>query len=308
MSDHPPLTHPLHVPPMHAGAVRLAVVIPAKDEADRIGATIAAARSVPGVDVVVVVDDGSADRTAAAARDAGAQVTSHRSSQGKAAALHTGVRALDRSGCDEHLLVFLDADLGATAVHATELIEPVVAGRAACSIAVLPPVAGAGGHGFVLRLARDGIKQATGVEMVAPLSGQRCLTRSAFAAAEPLAPGWGIEVGMTIDVLRAGMVVEEVPVPFAHRITGRDLAAQLHRAKQWRDVARALAARRVLPSRAAVPPLPDQVSAALGQAGSVAGSVAGRLRPAVGPLLGRANKAVGQARARLRRPGRGSSR
>ena len=52
----------------------LAVVIPALNEADRIGATVTAAAGIAGVDVVVVVDDGSGDDTAAAAEAAGASV------------------------------------------------------------------------------------------------------------------------------------------------------------------------------------------------------------------------------------------
>ncbi len=48
---------------------------------------------------------------------------------------------------------------------------------------------------------------------------------------------------MTIDVLRAGLKVEEIEIDLRHRATGTDLAGQLHRAKQLRDVTRALAAR-----------------------------------------------------------------
>ena len=62
-------------------------------------------------------------------------------------------------------------------------------------------------------------------------------------SASPLAAGWGMEVGMTIDVLRAGLTVEEIDVDLAHRATGTDLAGQLHRASQLKDVTRALAAR-----------------------------------------------------------------
>jgi glycosyltransferase involved in cell wall biosynthesis len=249
-----PLIHPLSVPPPMRGAVRLAAIVPALDEEQRIGATIEAVRSVPGIDLVVVVDDGSADRTAAVARAAGAMVAAHPSTRGKGAAMATGVRMLRHSGVDNHLLVFLDADLGESAVHADQLIAPVVSGAAAMSIAVLPRASGdVGGHGFVLALARDGIRRGTGREMTAPLSGQRCLTSAAFAAAEPLATGWGVEVGLTIDVLRAGMDVVEVDVPFGHRVTGHDLGSQLHRARQWRDVARALAARKIRPGTASLP-------------------------------------------------------
>ena len=69
---------------------RVAVVIPAKDEAERIAATVTAAASIPGVDLVVVVDDGSADTTQHLARDAGAVVVRHQRNRGKAAAMETG--------------------------------------------------------------------------------------------------------------------------------------------------------------------------------------------------------------------------
>lgn len=262
-----PLVHPLSVSAHARGAVRIAAVIPARDEEARIGATIAAARSVDGIDLVVVVDDGSQDRTAAVARSAGAMVAAHPSSRGKGAAMATGVRTLRHAGVDNYLLLFLDADLGESAAHAGALVAPVVSGRAAMSIAVLPRATGdVGGHGFVLALASDGIRRATGREMTAPLSGQRCLTPAAFLAAEPLATGWGVEVGLTIDVLRAGMDVVEVEVPFGHRVTGHDVGAQLHRARQWRDVGRALAARRVRPGMAALPgPVRGMVTDAVGK-------------------------------------------
>lgn len=53
---------------------------------------------------------------------------------------------------------------------------------------------------------------------------------------------------MTIDILRAGLRVEEVEIDLRHRATGKDLAGQLHRAKQLKDVTRALAARGLVQS------------------------------------------------------------
>ena len=116
------------------------------------------------------------------------------------------------------------------------------------TIAVLPrQLTAGGGHGFVVSLARRGIVRATGWQPTQPLSGMRCLTREAFAAALPLAHGWGVEVGLTIDLLRSGFRVTEVPCALQHRVTGTDWHAQLHRARQYRDVARALAMRRLRP-------------------------------------------------------------
>src|SRR3984957_19955303 len=117
-----------------------AVVIPAYNEADRVGATVSAARALPGVEVVVVVDDGSRDGTAAVARQAGARTLRYSRNHGKAMAMMVGAREvaeLDRrrpAGGPRHLL-FLDADPGATAGCAGPLIGPVAAGGADMAVA-----------------------------------------------------------------------------------------------------------------------------------------------------------------------------
>ncbi len=235
----------------------LAVVIPARNESDRIGATVKAAAGLPGVDIVVVVDDGSADGTATEAQNAGASVMRHARNRGKAAAMETGAEAvrLLEAGQDRaspHHLLFLDGDLAETASEAAPLAGPVRAGQADMTIAVFSNRVKQGGHGFVVALSGTGIMRATGWRPAQPLNGQRCLTRPAFEAAMPLAPGWGAETGLTIDLLRQGMRVVEVEVPLEHRATGRDWRSQLHRARQFADVARALASRQ--PAARAVGP------------------------------------------------------
>jgi hypothetical protein len=227
----------------------LAVVIPARNESDRIGATVKAAAQIAGVDIVVVVDDGSCDGTGAEAAVAGAAVVRHSRTKGKAAALEAGAESIrlietERSVAEPHHLLFLDADLGETAAHAGPLAEPVIAGRADMTIAVFAARVRRGGHGLVIGLSGAGIERATGWRPAEPLNGQRCLTRAAFEAARPLAPGWGAETGLTIDLLRKGMRIEEVQVPLAHRATGTDFHSQVHRARQLAGVARALVARR----------------------------------------------------------------
>jgi glycosyltransferase involved in cell wall biosynthesis len=225
------------------------VVIPARNEADRIQATVTSAAGIAGVALVIVVDDGSTDGTAAVARGAGAVVTRHARNKGKGAAMETGaeaVRVLDQSeyrNRPRHLL-FLDADLADTAALAGPLADPVLAGTADMTIAVFSTTVKLGGHGLVVGLSGAGIQRATGWRPAQPLNGQRCLTRAAFEAARPLARGWGAETGLTIDLLRQGLRVTEVEVELAHRATGTGLRAQLHRAHQLTDVARALAVRR----------------------------------------------------------------
>ena len=227
---------------------RVAVVIPAKDEQERVAATVEAALAIEGVDLVVVVDDGSTDRTQHLAREAGASVVRHVRNRGKAAAMQTGaatVHARDRAdGVPPRALLFIDADLAGTAAGTAPLTVPVLAGEADMTIAILPAQsAPGGGRGLVVDLSRRGIQQATGWTPTQPLSGMRCLTREAYEAALPLAAGWGVETALTIDLLAAGLRVQEVPCDLQHRVSGRDLRGQLHRAAQYRDVARALAAR-----------------------------------------------------------------
>ena len=243
----------------------VAVVIPARNEADRIAATVKGAAGLPGVDIVVVVDDGSRDGTAALAQGAGAHVMRHSRNRGKAAAMETGAEAVlliearSKAAASEaadsqpagpeaagprHLL-FLDADLAQTAGEAAPLIEPVRAGRADMTIAVFSDRVRQGGHGFVVGLSGSGIMRAAGWRPAQPLNGQRCLTRAAFEAARPLAAGFGVETGLTIDLLRRGLRITEVEVPLAHRATGTDWRSQVHRARQFADVARALAVRQL---------------------------------------------------------------
>ncbi|HEX4790373.1 MAG TPA: glycosyltransferase [Actinospica sp.] len=230
-----------------------AVVISAYGEAERIGETVDGALALTGVDLVVVVDDGSRDEgaTSRIAKEHGAIVVRHPRNRGKGAAMETGAAAVAaieaREGrADARFLLFLDADLRGSAAAAAPLIAPIRDGQAGMTIAILPPQETAGGgHGFVVRLATGGIRRAVGFSATQPLSGQRCLTREAFETALPLAHGFGVEVGLTIDVLRAGIRVFEVEADFQHRVTGTDLAAQLHRGRQYRDVALALAVRSV---------------------------------------------------------------
>lgn len=231
----------------------VAVIIPAKDEAERIAATVASALTIPGADLVLVVDDGSTDDTGARAREAGAQVVTHSTNRGKAQAMMTGSYAVRNREISQlapgarprhRALLFIDGDLEDTAAATAPLAQPILAGEADATIAILPAQKRkGGGFGFVVGLAKRGIERLSGFRATQPLSGMRCMTREAFDATQPFAAGWGVETGMTIDLVWAGMRVREVECDLQHRVTGRDLKAQLHRAAQYRDVARALAAR-----------------------------------------------------------------
>lgn len=228
------------------------MIIPAKNEDEHIAATVQSVTGLAGVATVIVTDDGSTDDTGNHAGAAGAVVVRHERSRGKAAAIESGVNALgvleQRDGRPEaDVLLLLDADLADTAANAEALIAPVCDRHAALAIGVSAdqssPAGTAAGTGIVLSTARRGIAELCGFDASTPLSGQRCLTRRAFELASPMASGFGMEVGMTIDIVRAGLSVVEVGVDLPDHATDTDLSGQLHRARQLRDVTRALTAR-----------------------------------------------------------------
>ncbi|MDO5700808.1 MAG: glycosyltransferase [Bowdeniella nasicola] len=238
-------------------ARRIAAIIPAKNESATIAATIRAARAIHRVDLVIVVDDGSEDDTQHIARAAGAAVVRHAVNRGKASAMETGASVVAMRDIDnrpQRHLLFLDADLGESAVECHALVSPVLAGEVDMTIAALPPQVGAAGRGLVVGKSRKAIERFTGWQPVQPLSGQRCLNRDAYDAATPLSRGWGVETGMTIDVLRAGLTVQEIPCDLRHRATGTSFKAQRHRAAQYRDVTLAVAKRRLQTS-----PIPSEI-------------------------------------------------
>jgi glycosyltransferase involved in cell wall biosynthesis len=216
------------------GAPRVLAVIPARNEGGRAAHTVRAARGIPGVDEVVVVADGSGDGTASEARGAGARVLVAARRVGKGGALQS---AVDRS-VPADIYLFLDGDLGESAGRGVVLLEEVAGGRADLAIGVLPREPRHGGFRLVKRFAGAVIRRLSGFRPEEPLSGQRALTREVLDAVRPLAPGFAVEVAMTIDAVRAGFRVVEVPVDMRHNPTGRDVAGFVHRARQGAAVVR----------------------------------------------------------------------
>jgi hypothetical protein len=216
---------------------RVVAIVAAADEADRVDAT---ERALTGlVDEVVVVDDGSSDGTASAALVAGATVLRASRRRGKGRAVE---EALERIRAAD-VWLFADADLAASAGRLGPVLRAVTDGRADVAIARFPKLAG-GGFGLVKRTAAWWIERLSGFRPAEPLSGQRAVSAAALAAVRPLARGFGLETGMTIDAVRAGLRVIEIPIDgLSHRPTGRGARGFTHRARQGVDIVAAAAAR-----------------------------------------------------------------
>jgi glycosyltransferase involved in cell wall biosynthesis len=245
-------------------ALATAVIVTAHNEADRLPATLAAlAAAFPGARVLVA-DDGSTDGGADVASAHGAEVVRSERNQGKggtatlaaqrllasapfapgSAASSRSAAPSDASGSDGPPVVLLcDGDLATSADVLGLLVEEVRSGRADLAVAAFERRVG-GGFGLALGFARWAIRRRCGYEAGAPISGQRALRAEVLAAVVPFAPRFGMEVGMTIDAVRAGFRVREVELPLAHRATGKTLRGFLHRGRQLADIVVAWWARR----------------------------------------------------------------
>jgi glycosyltransferase involved in cell wall biosynthesis len=230
------------------------VVVAAYNEADRISRTLAALElAFPGAPLWVA-DDGSTDGTVRIAAQAGARVIRNERVIGKGGAVTVAAQealafALASSGEQPYkegeLSVFLlcDGDLGESAGELGALVEVVASGEADLAVAAFARRLG-GGFGLALAFARWAIRARCGLDATAPISGQRALSAAALHDVLPLAHGYGMEVGMTIDAVRAGHRLVEVELDLSHRTSGRTLAGFAHRARQLVDFVRAYLARR----------------------------------------------------------------
>ena len=220
-------------------------MISARDEAATLAETLDALRHVRGLSRILVVDDGSKDATAGIARRLGAEVlcaSPPGKNRGKGHALRAGLVLASEQSPDAFLLA--DADLGSSAARLARLLGALDEHHPAV-VAAFPP-ATKGGFGLVKSFSRRAILQRTGYAPSEPLSGQRALLPSALQALNKgIAPGFGAEVGMTLDLLSAGIKPLELQLTLKHRSTGRNLSGFAHRARQGLDVARALRGARI---------------------------------------------------------------
>lgn len=224
-------------------APALAVIVAARNEADRIGETLAALRgALPGA-ALWVADDASTDGTAEAAMAAGAQVVSRGRPHGKGANVSAAAEAALSAEPVPDLVLLCDGDLGASAAQLVPLVGAVERGECDLAVAAFSRRVG-GGFGVALGFARWAIHRRCGIETSAPISGQRALRTDALHTVLPFARGYGMEVGMTIDAVRAGYSLREYELDLSHRATGRSLSGFLHRVRQLADFARVYLSRR----------------------------------------------------------------
>ena len=202
---------------------RVIVIVPALNEQETVAAVIAEIGRDLGADVLVV-DDGSSDRTAAVARRAGASVVRHPFNLGVGAALRTGFRYAEARGYS--IAMQIDADGQHDPLEAAKLLDAV---RSGTDIVVGSRFAsGSGtyrvtfGRRVSMKLLSAVLSRRIGRPITDTTSGYRAFSRTAielFATQYPSA-----YLSDTVESLLIahynGLAIDEVPVSMHERMGG----------------------------------------------------------------------------------------
>jgi len=197
----------------------VSVVIPALNEEEPIAGVVRECLETAVPDEVIVVDNGSSDRTAERAREAGARVVTAPRGYGRACA--AGVRAIS-SECE--IIVFLDGDGSDAPAFMSPLVEPIAHGT----------------HDFVIGSRTRGQRERGSMNFQQICAGRvaglvlrvlygvrytdmcpfRAIRRDAFAELNMREETYGWNLEMQMKAARAGLRILEIPVNHRRRAGG----------------------------------------------------------------------------------------
>ncbi len=205
--------------------MKVICVIPAYNEAERLGPVLAGV--APRVDSVVVVDDGSSDRTAEIAAAAGVKCLIHPINRGQGAALKTGTIYALKQGAG--VIVHFDADGQFRAEEIKKMIEPILAGRVQVVLGSrFLDRSNSGGiprfkSRVIIPLARLFNRFFLGVKLTDPQSGFRALSAAATEKLDWRQDGMAHCSEILSLLARSGLPFEEVPITVVYHRFGQRL-------------------------------------------------------------------------------------
>lgn len=196
----------------------IVAVLPAFNEEIAIGSVVLRTRQY--ADRVIVIDDGSTDRTAQVAELAGAEVIRHSENRGKGAALKTGFESLN----GESVAVTIDTDGQHDPSEIPKLVEPILKGEADIVNGSRYINGNKKDTPFYRRIGQIVLDRATdldsGLHITDSQSGFRAFaafTRDAFRFNQS---GLAIESEMLVDAANAGLRIKEVEIGVRYDVDG----------------------------------------------------------------------------------------
>lgn len=209
----------------------VSVIIPAFNEQHRILQTLEGLRGIEDIREILVVDDGSTDLTYQLLKHLEDIMLIHiEHNKGKGNAVKS---ALDH--VNSNYVALLDADLCQSASEVKSLIACIKPEEKRIIIGRLPAPEKKGGFGIVRRVSGIGFYALTSRRLDSLLSGQRIIPLDFLRSIE-LPDGFSLEFKITLEGLKQGYELFEVPVNMRHRETGRDFKGFAHRGKQCFDI------------------------------------------------------------------------
>ena len=185
----------------------MAAVIPAYNEEKNIADVLKALLKSPELDEIIVVDDGSKDKTAEISQKLGVKVIKSAGNQGKGRAMQEGLKAT-RAG----IIVFFDADLlGLQPAHVSSLLKPVLENKAQMAVAIRER------GGWKGKFAAFLIK----IDPLSAVAGERALKRSIFESLpQSFVEGFAVETGLNYFCLK-----KKLKVVYVH-LAGLDITVK----------------------------------------------------------------------------------
>ena len=195
---------------VNSSNMSVSVIIPAFNEEKTVGSVVKTVAKIEYIDEIIVVDDGSYDKTALAAENAGATVIQHTKNRGKGAAIKTGFK-----NSNGDIIVFLDADIeNLTPQQVDAIIQPIISGEADITKTKFKRIAGR-----VTELTAKPLLNFFFPELKfdQPLSGQFAAKRS-FLSRIKLEDDYGVDVGIVLDADVMGLRIKEVDIGEIHHM------------------------------------------------------------------------------------------